>query len=355
MTVVEAYIRSLAVPLSVPYTIAYETITDVVNHFLVLRTDAGITGIGCAAPAEEVTGESVEESLGALRDFCQQVSGRSLEDIPHVAARYPSARTAVDLALHDIRARAASTNIAGMFGSSGAIKAERITSVTIGIMPVQETIERTRQCLEEGFRFLKVKGGHDVRVDLDRLSALRAEFGDEVLLALDANQGYSLSDVAHLDAAADTLHLQYLEQPTPKSDLELLSQAGRTTSIPVMADESVQTTDDVRAIGERGSVSLINIKLQKMGGLASAHAIDSAASEYGVRTMLGCMDESALSIAAAIHFGATHPNVAFYDLDGHFDLTDDPFRDLVTLRHGCLKAIKGNGLGWTTIPESICS
>jgi len=353
MIINDAYVRSLNVPLAVPYTIAYETITDVVNHFLVLHTSSGVTGIGCAAPAPEVTGETAEESLAALQAFCSTVVGSEIEKLPTIPKSCPSARTALDLAIHDIAARDGSTNIAGLFGPAEAIEAKRLTSVTVGIMSIDETISRAKQCTQEGFMFLKIKGGHDVNLDIDRLNALRDTFGVEILLALDANQGYSIRDVEILERASDSVRLEYLEQPTLKEDLDLLAQAARITSIPVMADEAVQEVKDVIAIGESNAVRLINIKLQKMGGLAEAVRIDSVAAEYGMRTMLGCMDESALSIAAALHLGATHPNVSYYDLDGHLDLTEDPFEALVELHDGCLIAKSGPGLGWSSVPESL--
>ena len=113
----------------------------------------------------------------------------------------------------------------------------------------------------------------------------------------------------------------------------------------------MQTPDDVSRIADAGAVSLINIKLQKMGGLQVAETIDRRAAEAEMGTMLGCMDESALSIAAALHFAATHQNVQYLDLDGHLDLRNDPFANLVDLdERGRLRARAGIGLGWTASP-----
>jgi L-alanine-DL-glutamate epimerase-like enolase superfamily enzyme len=376
MKIVRASVYSLGIPLTVPYTIAYVTISETVNHFLVLENSDGVVGIGCAAPAPDVTGETPEMSLEALNqiaaffdrgdvvvegdDFESETILEQSEDIPgrhrldlRSLSHRPSAMTALDMALADMSARAASVSCARWMGA-GYAHGDAIrpvtTSVTIGISSIEETMERARLLTKEGFHFLKIKGGHDVRVDISRLENLRHEFGPDLALALDANQGYSLRDIDLLQKSAELLKLTYLEQPTPKSDLDLLGRAAAATTIPVMADEAVQTEDDARRIGDLQTIRLINIKLQKMGGLKLSSRIDATAKEAGMRTMLGCMDESALSIAAALHFGAAHPNVQFYDLDGHLDLSSDPFDGLVRLDNGQLLTSRNSGLGWESIP-----
>jgi len=387
MNINRASVFSLAIPLTVPYTIAYVTISDTVNHFLVLENSDGVQGIGCAAPAPDVTGETPDMSLAALERIAAffgdgstvlQDSGFSPLEHPSLRgssgelnwsalATTPSAMTALDMALADLSARTAGQTCAQWMTGHNADQSDSIsdpardslsdqafhpvtTSVTIGISSVVETVERARLLLSEGFHFLKIKGGHDVVQDVRRLERLRGEFGPSLYLALDANQGYAISDVELLEQYAAKLKLSYLEQPTPKSDLKLLGMAAKATSIPVMADEAVQTEEDARRIGDLQTVRLINIKLQKMGGFKASSRIDAIAREAGMGTMLGCMDESAISIAAALQFGAAHPNVIFYDLDGHLDLSEDPFDGLVDLDRGRLSTSVSEGLGWMQMP-----
>ncbi len=367
MIILDAQVHSIHVQLKEPYTIAYETITDVTNHYLVLRTDDGHVGVGCAAPAQEVTGESVEQSLQALKAFARIAAGKSTHELPFPPSKCPSARAAIDLALHDLEARSLGITVGGLLArthsdssvadptsTSGAGTVSRETSVTIGISSVEDTLKRASSLVSDGFRFLKIKGGHDVAIDLSRLQSLREKWGDDLTLALDANQGYTLDCIKQINQHQPDIGLVYLEQPTPKSDLALLSEAARSTDIPVMADESARNIAAVRHLAELGGVRLINIKLQKMGGLGPAVEIDRIAAEGGMRTMLGCMDESALSIAAALQFGATHSNVAYLDLDGHFDLMDDPFEQLVTLDDRGQLASNGlPGLGWSSLPPGF--
>lgn len=351
MTIEHISVHTIQAPLLEPYTIAYETITEVTNHFIVIRMRDGRMGIGCAAPAPEVTGESVQDSRNALDAFSKAAMRYALHEMPRPAPRYPSARAAVDMALHDMNARAKGRPMCALFGYEDAIQIPRETSVTLGISSERETLDRARKLFQQGFTFFKVKGGHDVYADVRRLRMLREMFGKRIRLSLDANQGYDLAAVDALQTGAGHLSIEYVEQPTIKTNILLLAEAARHTSIPVMADESVQTPDDVSRIADAGAVSLINIKLQKMGGLQVAETIDRRAAEAEMGTMLGCMDESALSIAAALHFAATHQNVQYLDLDGHLDLRNDPFANLVDLdERGRLRARAGIGLGWTASP-----
>jgi len=360
--------------LRAPYTIAYETISDATNHFVTREDENGNRGSGCAAPAPEVTGESSESSYTALEEFVTAVNrGIPLDNaLSGIPGSNPSAGAAAEMAILDLRGSRTGQPLCGLLDEADSTPlADVITrpiSVTIGICGVEETVRHARRHLSAGFTILKVKGGHDVEEDIQRLRAIRraglewsesdtagpgaAAAGIPVsgaartpVLALDANQGYDLRDVERLSDHQSELELAYLEQPTPRDDHALLVEASTVSSVPVMADETVRSEEDVQRLIDLGGVDLINIKLQKVGGPGAALRIDDLASGAGMPVMLGCMDESALSIAAALHFGEARPNVKWFDLDGHLDLIGDPFERLLALERGMLSLEIRAGLG----------
>jgi L-alanine-DL-glutamate epimerase-like enolase superfamily enzyme len=342
---------SVSMKLSEPYTIAYETIEKTTNIFLRIETDKGIKGFGCAAPDLQITGEKPEGVLQSLRDIIPPFLKGSdplritmlLERLTPALQSQPSTLAAVDMALHDILGKVSGLPLWKVLGGFR----DRIkTSVTIGIMPEKETIAAAIKRVSQGFRCLKLKGGIDVEADIARILKVREAVGKDIELRFDANQGFTVEQALRFFEGTRKANLELIEQPTPQGQPDLLGRVTSSVQIPIMADESLMTLRDAFRLARKDLVDMVNVKLMKVGGISVAIQINSVARSAGLEVMVGCMDETALSIAGALHFALARPNVVYADLDGHLDLLDDPSEGAVILRNGTLFPTNRPGLGF---------
>jgi L-alanine-DL-glutamate epimerase-like enolase superfamily enzyme len=336
--------------LSEPYTIAYETVESATNIFLRLHTNSSLVGHGCAAPDPVVTGETPQGVLTALQDVAgPALTGLNptrpaavLGRLREVLGFGPSTLAALDMAVLDLLGQCSGLPLWKLLGGSR----DRIcTSMTIGILDEKETVEQARRWLRQGFTFLKLKGGRDVAEDVARVRQVRAAVGPDVRLAFDANQGYSIEDTLTFLRDSAPARLAFLEQPTPRQAPAWLGQVQQQSPVPIMADESLITPAEALALAAGRLVQLVNVKLMKVGGIHAALAIDAIAEAAGIGTMVGCLDEAALGIAAGLHFALGRPNVVYADLDGHFALLADPSAGSVCCRDGFLYPSDQPGLG----------
>ena len=333
------------------YRIAGHSFTHADNVILKVTTADGLHAFGCAAPADEVTGETAAMTLRALRErlvpLLRDADAADLDGLARRASaaspEAPAARAAVDIALHDLAARRAGLPLAALLGA----RRQRLpTSITLGIAAAAATLAAARRHAAAGFRFLKVKLGENWRADAALVRALRDALEPQVILRADGNQGYSEDEARRFLAALRPGDLELLEQPLRADDLKGMARLASEFELPLMADEAVCTAADARRVIAAGAADLINIKLMKCGGIGEAIAIAGVAADAGLGVMFGCNDESRISIAAALHCALAAPNAERADLDGHLDLADDVARGGVRIEEGyILPEVGGIGLG----------
>ena len=338
-------------PLKTPYRIAYQEVEEATNVFVRIDTSSGLTGWGCAAPDADITAETSASVARAVRTIVAPLLegqdplriGKLLTRLQEEIPLQTSALAGVDMALHDLLAKVAGLPLWQLLG--GFRRSIR-TSITIGILPEEETVRAARARVAEGFRCLKLKGGLDPDEDAGRLHAVRAAVGPRVTLRFDANQGYTIEQSIHFLGLVTDVGLEILEQPTPRGQPDLLGRVTRAAPMPVMADESLMSLRDAFSLTRGELVDLVNVKLMKVGGIWEALQVNAVARAARVGVMVGCMDESALAIAAGLHYALARPNIQYADLDGHMDLEGDPADGAVRCEGGVLTPHPGPGLGF---------
>jgi L-alanine-DL-glutamate epimerase-like enolase superfamily enzyme len=335
--------------LNEPYTIAYETISEATNFILRVETDSGIIGFGCAAPDDAITKETSENLEASIKDYIEPALkgsnplhyGRILHDLRNTNAVKSSALAMTDAALFDILAKKADIPLYQLLGG---FRKSIPTSVTIGILSIEETLKKATQFIDDGFFILKVKGGLDVNEDIEKLQLIRDQY-PKVILRFDGNQGYSVEQSINFSKKTQEIGIQIFEQPLSIDDEHLLEGLISKIYPPVMADESLKSLDDAHRLTKNDSSDMINIKLMKIGGILEGTHINSVAKAAGNEVMVGCLDECSLGISMGLHFALSRPNIEFADLDSHLDFDKDPFKGLFRLEKGYLYPNDKPGLG----------
>lgn len=332
-----------------PFTIAYETIDHAVNFALQVETSETIVGIGCAAPDLEVTGETpdgVEETI--KNKIIPFLIGKNplnyvkiLHELKELIPNQSSALAMVDIALFDLFAKKSRVP---MYRFLGGFRKSIPTSITVGILPIQQTIEQVQEYVAQGFSILKIKGGISVEEDVFKMNMIHEKY-PHLILRFDGNQGFN--QVEAMDFFEQTKHIgiEIFEQPTKTKNQHYLEHITKNVGIPVMADESIKSLADAFHLAKNELIDMINIKLMKVGGILEAKHINSVAKSARLEVMIGCLDECSIGISAGLHFALSRPNIEYADLDGHLDFVDDPFKDLFLLEKGILRPNNQFGLG----------
>ncbi|MCZ4351837.1 dipeptide epimerase [Roseovarius aestuarii] len=271
-----------------------------------------VSGGGAVGRGECVPYARYGETLDSVTDQIMALAplfaaGGEIDLAAHLPAG--AARNAIDCALWDWRAKAAGKRVWDLLDLPAP--GPEITAYTLSL----DTPEAMQaQAAKHAFRpLLKIKLG--TPDDMPRLEAVRAGAPKSTII-VDANEGWSADVYADLAPHLVRLGVTLVEQPLPAGDDDAL--IGMARPVPVCADESCH--DRASLAGLKGKYDVVNIKLDKTGGLTEALALKSAALAEGYGVMVGCMVGSSLAMAPAT---LVAQGVAVTDLDGPLLLAED--------------------------------
>ncbi|QPC87960.1 dipeptide epimerase [Mesorhizobium sp. NBSH29] len=259
------------------------------------------------------TMESVEAEIrAASQDIAHGIDRQELLGIMAAGA----ARNAVDCALWDLEAKLSGRRVFETV-CTGQPK-PLTTAFTLSLGTPETMAEQARANAQRPLLKVKIGGGDG---DIDRIRAV-VEAAPQSRIILDANEGWTDANVEANLAAAAALGVALVEQPLPAGADMILRRIVR--AVPVCADESVHTADGLAALADLYDV--INIKLDKAGGLTAALELRDRARELGFGVMVGCMVGTSLAMAPAILLAQ---GADFVDLDGPLLLARDRVPGLV--------------------------
>jgi L-alanine-DL-glutamate epimerase-like enolase superfamily enzyme len=325
--------------------------------------------VGCAqirpiSPGHFVA-DTVHSVVAAIADiYAPNMLGRELTDLESITEMFnarladnPAARAVLDIALHDAIGKALGVPIHKLIG--GCCQPEIPLEWSVSMADdVAVMIAEAKRALEEfGIKVLclKAAGRGGWRQDVSNFEAVRRAVGDDVVIGVDPNTGWTVAETISAVSAMRQFDLGYIEQPTDRRDLkglaEIRSQAG---GVPVMADESLFTLADAIALAEARAVDVFCIKLYKVGGLSVARKIAAVAEATGIQLNCGGLAVlSQLEAAASAHFCASTPaKRTFGAAEFVFGVGTHGRDPLVvdsgfTVKNGSVQVPKGPGLGIT--------
>jgi L-alanine-DL-glutamate epimerase-like enolase superfamily enzyme len=327
--------KPIDLKLTTPFRIS-RAVSQIAPNVIVQVNHKDWAGYGEAAP-DEYYGETQETVLACVAAFAGNLGDDpfAIEDImsrlDHIIHLNPSAKAAVDMALYDLVGKMLNTPVYKLLGLNPANTPQ--TSFTLGIdTPINMA---KKALLASEYPILKVKVG--TKHDLDNMKAIREV--STATIRVDANTAWTPKEAIRMINALADYNIEFVEQPVAPRDLDGLRLIRENVPLPIIADESCITVDDIPRIV--GCVDGINVKLMKCGGLRHALKMIHVARAHNLRIMIGCMIESSLAITAAAHLT---PLVDYADLDGALLIDNDPY-DGVTVVDGKLVLPDRPGLG----------
>ncbi len=324
MKITDIRFGMLRVPLKTPFKTALRTVEAVEDIIVMVNTDSGHVGYGEAPATAVITGDTHGSIIDAIRHYITpRLIGADIADlnrnthlIQSAMEKNSSAKAAVEIAIYDLWGQLYGAPLYRLLGGGDPVIT---TDITISVDYIDKMVADSLAAVERGFESLKIKVGKDIGVDIERVKAIYAAVEGRALLRLDANQGWTAKQAVYaLHTLEDAgVRLELVEQPVKAHDLDGMKYVTERVHTPIMADESVFGPTEVIELIRMRAADIINIKLMKTGGISNAIRIADIAEMYQVECMIGCMLETSISVAAAVHVAVAKSSaITKIDLDG---------------------------------------
>jgi L-alanine-DL-glutamate epimerase-like enolase superfamily enzyme len=234
----------------------------------------------------------------------------------------PTAKAAIDIACHDIMGKKLQQPIYQLIG--GRYHEEFPITHVLSIGFPEEMAAEAEAMVEKGYRSFKMKVGTDVQSDVERIKSVRSRVGNDIAIRADVNQGWiNSSTTLQALRQLEGLQLDWLEQPVLADDIDGMVEVKSKTSIPLMIDEGLKGTREMREIIQKRAADKVNIKLMKCGGIYPAVKLAHQAEMAGIECQVGSMIESSIGSAAGFHVAFSKKIITSVELTGPLKFSKD--------------------------------
>lgn len=330
LTIKNVDIRSLDVPLTDAFNISQGSVTNVRNLLVVLTLQNGTTGYGEITPFPELAGEDRASCIQKFKEVADEIPGKSLENIRQLSGflqealpQSPSVRCGIEISMLDTLTRSLGIPLWAYFGGLNPQPLQ--TDITIPILSTERSLELAENWYKKGFRTLKMKVG----IEHDREISLVAEINKRhkgLQYIIDANQAFSESQALEFvrELMGKGCKIILLEQPLNRHDLLGMGRLKKMLNVPVAADESVFSLEELRQVIQYKSADVVNLKIMKTG-VFTALNIGATARSMGLELMIGGMVETRLAMGCSVSIAMGQFPIKFIDLDTPILMASDPF------------------------------
>jgi muconate cycloisomerase len=319
MKITEIEVLRVALPLRRPHRMATGRADLALGRYVLVKvkTDEGIVGLGEAPALKEwggdygmYFGESAETVMHMIRDnFAPVLEGEDPFRIEYIhtlldncAKGHFYAKAAIDFALYDIVGKALETPVYNLLG--GLYREKIPMAHSLGIMPVKDAVNEALQAVDDGIKTIKLKIGKDPERDVALVREMRAALGPKVAITVDGNEGYvHASDAIRHLKRIEQYDVLFCEQPV--AGLEAMARVARGVSIPLMADESAWTPQDILRILEKRAAEVISLYPTKPGGLFRAKQVAAVIEAGGLTCNVNGSAELGVANAVNLHLSAS--------------------------------------------------
>ena len=351
MKIVDIRTQIIKAPLKKPFKTALRRVDSLEDLVVTIYTESGLVGYGEGASTAVITGDTISSMVGAIEYIKPMLIDRTIEDfnsllyiIEHSMVHNSTTKSMLEMAIYDLKAQSLKLPLYRYLGGS---KTSFRTDITISINSIDKMLQESQEAIDLGYDILKIKVGKSISEDFEIIKSIAQTFPD-ITLRVDANQAWSPKESLYILKKLERLNIypELIEQPVKANDFRGMKYIRDRSIIPILADESIFSPKQAIEILELEACDYINIKLAKCGGISNGLKIADIAELYGVKCMIGCMLEGAISVGASVHLASARENsITMLDLDGVNLLANNPILGGVEFNESQIRLNSSYGLG----------